>query len=248
MVMLDLLQKNQLSVTKTLKVKNEILARVQDRKPETLNAEIKFYKTELLPYFIKLSQHNPVLSVTEQLRLLVGVWTPIWSTISFHESLPKRIQEQSFQIFQRDGYCASIARYILGKESSLSQNFESNLPAYDFMVVQKYGVQNGKWGLQNIDRFQAFKNREIPLTLESVYSWFTNVVNTKVKLNASKLALPKAVKLENLEINHANEFQKTSLATSQVFENLYIDNDWRLVKTQTDASHLPSYTIAVRRQ
>ena len=248
MVMLDLLQKNQLSVTKTLKVKNEILARVQDRKPETLNAEMKFYKTELLPYFIKLSQHNPVLSVTEQLRLLVGVWTPIWSTISFHESLPKRIQEQSFQIFQRDGYCASIARYILGKESSLSQNFESNLPAYDFMVVQKYGVQNGKWGLQNIDRFQAFKNREIPLTLESVYSWFTNVVNTKVKLNASKLALPKAVKLENLEINHANEFQKTSLATSQVFENLYIDNDWRLVKTQTDASHLPSYTIAVRRQ
>ena len=248
MLMLDLLQKNQLSVTKTLKVKNEILARVQDRKPETLNAEMKFYKTELLPYFIKLSQHNPVLSVTEQLRLLVGVWTPIWSTISFHESLPKRIQEQSFQIFQRDGYCASIARYILGKESSLSQNFESNLPAYDFMVIQKYGVQNGKWGLQNIDRFQAFKNREIPLTLESVYSWFTDVVNTKVKLNASKLALPKAVKLENLEINHANEFQKTSLATSQVFENLYIDNDWRLVKTQTDASHLPSYTIAVRRQ
>ncbi|MEH2140995.1 hypothetical protein [Nostoc sp.] len=246
--MLDLLQKNQLSVTKTLKVKNEILARVQDRKPETLNAEMKFYKTELLPYFIKLSQHNPVFSVTEQLRLLVGVWTPIWSTISFHESLPKRIQEQSFQIFQRDGYCASIARYILGKESSLSQNFESNLPAYDFMVIQKYGVQNGKWCLQNIDRFQAFKNREIPLTLESVYNWFTNVVNNKVKLNASKLALPKAVKLENLEINHANEFQKTSLATSQVFENLYIDNDWRLVKTQTDASHLPNYTIAVRRQ
>ncbi|MEH2463286.1 hypothetical protein [Nostoc sp.] len=246
--MLDLLQKNQLSVTKTLKVKNEILARVQDRKPETLNAEMKFYKTELLPYFIKLSQHNPVLSVTEQLRLLVGVWTPIWSTISFHESLPKRIQEQSFQIFQRDGYCASIARYILGKESSLSQNFESNLPAYDFMVIQKYGVQNGKWGLQNIDRFQAFKNREIPLTLESVYSWFTNVVNTKVKLNASKLSLPKAVKLENLKINHVNEFQKTSLGNSQVFENLYIDNDWRLVKTQTDASHLPSYTIAVRRQ
>ncbi|MEH2248933.1 hypothetical protein [Nostoc sp.] len=246
--MLELLQKNQLSTTKTLKVKNEILARVQDRKPETLNAEMKFYITELLPYFIKLSQHNPAFSVTEQLRLLVGVWTPIWSTISFHESLPKRIQDQSFQIFQRDGYCASIARYILGKESSLSHNFESNLPAYDFMVIQKYGVQNGKWGLQNIDRFQAFKNREIPLTLESVYNWFTNVVNTKVKLNTSQLVLPKAVKLENLEINHANEFQKTSLATSQVFENLYIDNDWRLVKTQTDASHLPNYTILVKRQ
>lgn len=248
MVMLELLEKNQSSARKTIKFKNEILARVQDRKPETLNAEIKFYKTELLPYFIKLSQDNPAFSVTEQLRLLVGVWTPIWSTISFHESLPKRIQEQSFQIFQRDGYCASIARYILGKESSLSQNFESNLPAYDFMVIQKYGVLNGKWGLQNIDRFQAFKNKEIPLTLESVYNWFTNVVNTKVKLNASKLALPKTVNLENLEINHANEFQKTSLATSQVFENLYIDNDWRLVKTQTDASHLPNYTIAVRRQ
>ncbi|MHC5831380.1 MAG: hypothetical protein ACYT04_89300, partial [Nostoc sp.] len=81
-----------------------------------------------------------------------------------------------------------------------------------------------------------------PLTLESVYNWFTYVVNTKVKPNASK-----ALNLENLEINHVNEFQKTYLATSQVFEHLYIDNDWRLVKTQTDASHLPSYTIAVRR-
>lgn len=248
MVMLDLLLKNQLSATKTLKAKNEIFARVQSRKPETLKAEINFYKTELLPYFIKLSQHNPVLSVTEQVRLLVGVWTPIWSTISFHETLPQRIQEQSFQIFQRDGYCASIARYLLGKESSLSQNFQSKLPAYDFMAIQKYGVQNGKWYLQNIDRFQAFKNRETPLTLESVYNWFTNVVNTKVKLNTSKVDLPKALKLENLEINHANEFQKTYLATSQVFEHLYIDNDLRLVKTQTDASHLPSYTIAVRRQ
>lgn len=248
MVMLDLLLENQLSAPKKVKVKNEILARLQDRNPEPLNAEINFYKTELLPYFIKLSQHNPVFSVTEQLRLLVGVWTPIWSTISFHESLPKRIQDQCFQIFQQDGYCASIARYILAKESSLSQNFQSQLPAYDFMVIQKYGVQNGKWYLQNIDRFQAFKNREIPLTLESVYNWFTNVVNTKVKPNASKVALPKALNLENIEINDAKEFQKTSLATSQVFEHLYIDNDWRLVKTQADASHLPSYTIAVRRQ
>ncbi|MHC5675601.1 hypothetical protein [Nostoc sp.] len=242
--MLELLLKNQLSAPKKLEFKNEILARVQGRNPEALNTEINFYKTELLPYFIRLSQQNPVFSVTEQLRLLVGVWTPIWSSISFHESLPKRIQDQCFQIFQQDGYCASVARYILGKESSLSHNFQqSKLPAYDFMVIQKYEVKNGKWYLQNIDRFQAFKNREIPLSLESVYSWFTNVVNTKVKPNASK-----ALKLENLEINRVNEFKKTSLATSQVFEHLYIDNDWRLVKTQTDASHLPSYTIAVRRQ
>jgi hypothetical protein len=248
MVMFDLLLKNQISAPKKLKFKKEILARVQGRNSEALNDEIKFYKTELLPYFIKLSQQNPVFSVTEQLRLLVGVWTPIWSTISFHESLPQRIQEQSFQIFQHDGYCASVARYIMGKEQSLSENFQSRLPAYDFMVIQKYEVQNGKWYLQNIDRFQAFTNREIPLTLESVYNWFTHVVNTKVKLNASKGVLPKAEKLENMEINHVNVFQKTSLVTSQVFEHLYIDNDLRLVKTQTDASHLPSYTIAVKRQ
>ena len=246
--MLDLLLKDKLSAKRTLKVKKEILARVQGRELESLNAEMNFYKTELLPYFIKLNQYNPVVSVTEQLRLLVGVWTPIWSTISFHESLPQRIQEQSFQIFQHDGYCASVARYIIGKEPSLSQNFQSRLPAYDFMVIQKYGVQNGKWYLQNIDRFQAFTNREIPLTLESVYNWFTHVVNAKVKFNASKGVLPKALKLENIEINHVNGFQKTSLVTSQVFKHLYIDNDLRLVKTQTDASHLPSYTIAVKRQ
>lgn len=248
MVMFDLLLENKLSASKKRKFKKEILARVQGRNPDYLDDEINFYKTELLPYFIKLSEHNPVASVTEQLRLLVGVWTPIWSTISLHESLPKRIQDQSFQIFQRDGYCASVARYIMGKESSLSHNYQSNLPAYDFMVIQKYGVQNGKWYLQNIDRFQAFQNREIPLTLESVYNWFTNVVNTKVNLNSPKDDLPKVLNLDNIEINHPNEFQKTSLATSQIFENLYIDNDWRLVKTQTDSSHLPSYTIAVKRQ
>ncbi len=247
MVMLELLLKNELSAPKKVKFKNEIFARVQGRNLKDLNDEIDFYKTELLPYFIKLSQHNPVFSVTEQLRLLVGVWTPIWSTISFHESLPKRIQEQSFQIFQQDGYCGSVARYIMGKDPDLSQNYQSRLPAYDFMLIQKYGVQNGRWYLQNIDRFQAFKNREIPLTLESVYNWFTNKVNTKVKLNAPKLDLTKALQLENLEANHANELKKTSLVTSQVFEHLYIDNDLRLVKTQTDASHLPSYTIAVRR-
>ncbi|MGF2011778.1 MAG: hypothetical protein RMX25_009835 [Nostoc sp. DedVER01b] len=248
MVMFELLLKNQLSAPKKLKFKKEILARVQGRNSEDLNAEINFYKTELLPYFIKLSQHNPVFSVTEQLRLLVGVWTPIWSTISFHESLPKRIQDQSFQIFQHDGYCGSVARYVMGKEPSLSQNYQSNLPAYDFMLIQKYGVQNGKWYLQNIDRFQAFQNREIPLNLESVYNWFTNVVNTKVKLNSPKFDLPKALELKNIDTNDAQELQKTSLASSQIFEHLYIDNDWRLVKTQTDASHLPSYTIAVKRQ
>ncbi|MFN6463115.1 MAG: hypothetical protein RMZ41_014890 [Nostoc sp. DedVER02] len=246
--MFELLLKNQLSAPKKLKFKKEILARVQGRNSEDLNAEINFYKTELLPYFIKLSQHNPVFSVTEQLRLLVGVWTPIWSTISFHESLPKRIQDQSFQIFQHDGYCGSVARYVMGKEPSLSQNYQSNLPAYDFMLIQKYGVQNGKWYLQNIDRFQAFQNREIPLNLESVYNWFTNVVNTKVKLNSPKFDLPKALELKNIDTNDAQELQKTSLASSQIFEHLYIDNDWRLVKTQTDASHLPSYTIAVKRQ
>ncbi|MBW4423451.1 MAG: hypothetical protein KME50_03035 [Nostoc desertorum CM1-VF14] len=245
--MFDLLLKNELSAPKKVKFKNEIFARVQGRNLKDLNDEIDFYKTELLPYFIKLSQQNPVFSVTEQLRLLVGVWTPIWSTISFHESLPKRIQEQSFQIFQQDGYCGSVARYIMGKEPDSSQNFQSTLPAYDFMLIQKYEVQNGRWYLHNIDRFQAFKNREIPLTLESVYNWFTNKVNTKVKVNAPKLDLTKVQKLENLEANHANELNKTSLVTSQVFEHLYIDNDLRLVKTQTDASHLPSYTIAVRR-
>ncbi|MBD2729292.1 hypothetical protein H6G96_23980 [Nostoc sp. FACHB-892] len=246
--MLDLLLKNELSAPKKVKFKNEIFARVQGRNLKDLNDEIDFYKTELLPYFIKLSQHNPVFSVTEQLRLLVGVWTPIWSTISFHESLPKRIQEQSFQIFQQDGYCGSVARYIMGKEPDSSQNFQSTLPAYDFMLIQKYEVQNGRWYLQNIDRFQAFNNREIPLTLESVCNWFTHVVNNKVKLNASKGVLPKTLKSENIEINDVNGFQKTSIVTSQVFEHLYIDNDLRLVKTQTDASHLPSYTIAVKRQ
>ncbi|MEH2067999.1 MAG: hypothetical protein V7K47_07500 [Nostoc sp.] len=223
------------------------MTRVKGRKPELLDTEIKFYKTELLPYFIKLSQHNPVFNITEQLRLLVGVWTPIWSTISFHETLPKRIQEQSFQIFQQNGYCASVARYILGKESFSYRESPLKLLAYDFMVVQKYEVKNGKWYIQDVGKFQAFKNPEIPLTLESASDWFTNVFNTQVKSSVLKVNLPKALELDNLDTNNAAQNQKTCLATSLVFEHLYIDSDWRLVKTQTDASQLPNYTIAVKR-
>ncbi|WP_341530173.1 hypothetical protein WKK05_13280 [Nostoc sp. UHCC 0302] len=244
--MLELLLKNQLSAPRKQNFKNEILTRIKNRKAEPLNAEINFYKTELLPYFIKLSQHNPVFSVTEQLRLLVGVWTPIWSTVSFHQSLPKRIQEQSFQIFQQNGCCASAARYILGKEPSVCGDPTSKLLAYDFMVIQKYEVKNGKWYLQDMEKFQAFKNREIPLTVESVSNWFINVVNTQTKPNISEAILHPDIKLQNLEEYHAHQPEKTYLTSSQIFEHLYIDSDWRLVKTQTDASQLPSYTIAVK--
>ncbi|WP_289500572.1 hypothetical protein [Gloeocapsopsis sp. IPPAS B-1203] len=41
--------------------------------------------------------------------------------------------------------------------------------------------------------------------------------------------------------------EKTYLATPQL-EHLYVDRDFRIVKTQREAAQRPSYTIAIRRQ
>jgi hypothetical protein len=228
----------------TQEIKNELLELVKGRDTEPLNAKVNFYKNELLPYFEELSQRNPFPIVEEQLPIILGVWAPIWSTIPFHDNLPGRIREQSYQIFHDDGYYANIARYAPGHESSFWKKVSSRLPAYDFMVMQKYEVRNNQWWIQNVGIFQAFRNREIPLSVDEADNWFTHVVNTKVKPALQKGDLPKALKLENLDRNTVKKYEKTYLANFHL-EHLYVDCDLRLVKTQREASQRPSYTIAV---
>ncbi|WP_238361032.1 hypothetical protein [Iningainema tapete] len=160
--------------------------------------------------------------------------------------MPGRIHEQSYQIFHDDGYYANIARYAPGQQSSFLNKVSSRLPAYDLMVMQKYEVRNHQWYIQNVGIFQAFRNRDIPLSIDEADNWFKNVVNTKVK-PAVQTGLPTELKLENLDRNTVRKFEKTYLATP-VFEHIYIDSDLRLVKTQREASQRPSYTIAVRRR
>lgn len=231
----------------TQEIKNELLEMVKGRDTEPLSTKVNFSKNELLPYFEELSQRNPFPIVEEQLPIVLGVWVPIWSTIPFHDNLPGRIREQSYQIFHDDGYYANIARYAPGHQSSFWKEVSSRLPAYDFMVMQKYAVRNNQWCIQNVGIFQAFRNREIPLSIDEADNWFTDVVNAKVKPALQKGDLPETLKLENLDRNTVKKYEKTYLANFSL-EHLYVDRDLRLVKTQREASQRPSHTIAVRKR
>lgn len=119
--------------------------------------------------------------------------------------MPGRIREQSYQIFHDDGYYANIARYAPGHESSFWKKVSSRLPAYDFMVMQKYEVRNNQWWIQNVGIFQAFRNREIPLSVDDAENWFTDVVNTKVKPALQKGNLPEALKARKFGQKYCKE-------------------------------------------
>ncbi|RUR74667.1 hypothetical protein ACF3DV_21840 [Chlorogloeopsis fritschii PCC 9212] len=238
---------NKFGYLSTQELKNELLELVEGRDAENLKTKVNFYQEELQPYFEELMQRNPFPVVEDQLPVVLGVWTPVWSTIPFHDILPGRIREQSYQIFHDDGLYANIARFAPGQQSSFWKNVTSKLPTYDFMVMQKYAVCDNQWCIQNIGIFQAFRNREIPLTIDDADDWFTNVVNSKIKQALQTGGLPKALKLENLDKTTIKKFEKTYLATP-VLEHLYVDHELRLVKTQREPSQRPSYTIAARRR
>lgn len=236
----------ELTYWTTPEIKNQILELVKGRNVEPLKAKVEFYKNELALYFTELSRRNPFGKVADQVAIVTGVWVPIWSTIPFQDILPGRIYEQSYQIFHNDGYYANIARYAPGHQSGFWEKFASRLPAYDLMVLQKYSVRDEQWDIKNVGIFQAWRNREIPLKIDDADEWFTTTVESKFKEAELNIDLRQELKLKDMDRNTVKKFEKAYLATS-FLEHLYIDNDFRLVKSQREATQRPSYTIAVRR-
>jgi hypothetical protein len=241
----NVLSPNKLNNLTTEELKSEILALVKDRDTDSLKDKVLFHKEELTPYFEELSRRNPYPIVADQVPVVLGVWTPIWSTIPFHDALPGRIHEQSYQIFGNKGYYGNIARYAPGSQSNLLQKLNPFLVAYDFMVLQSFEVRDGQWFIQNVGIEQAFRRRHVDLTIDKAEAWFNTVV--QARLNAESAELPKELKLQNLDRNTVKKFEKTYLAIPK-FEHLYVDHDFRLVKTQREAKQRPSYTIAIRRR
>ncbi|PPS44128.1 hypothetical protein [Chroococcidiopsis sp. TS-821] len=241
--MIHLVNSNHLSSQSTSELKAELLERVKGRDTDPLSTKVQYYKNILTPYIEELTQRNPYPIVAEQIPIVLGVWTPVWSTIPFHDTLPGRSREQSYQIFHDDSYYANIARYTPG-QNSLWQKISAKLPAIDLMVMQKYAVRDNKWYIQNIGIEQAFRNREVPLSIEDAESWFSSVVSNKFQ--STQEELPQALDLK-LDSKTVKKLEKTYLATPQL-EHLYVDRELRIVKTQREASQRPSYTIAIRRQ
>lgn len=234
-----------LSQMSTEELKNTLLELVKGRDTESLNEKVLFYKNELQPFFEELHQRNPFPIAEEQVPIILGVWSPVWSTIPFQDTLPGRIYDQSYQIFHNNGFYANIARYAPGYQRSFLQKLSSILLAYDFMLVQKFQVQNGQWLIQNVGIEQAFRFRGVPLDINKAENWFTAVVQSRLQAAAQETDL-KVPELRNRNKNTTKKLKKVLLATPKL-EHLYVDDSFRLIKTQREAKQRPSYTIAVRR-
>lgn len=225
----------------TAELKNQLLTLTKGGDTESLNKKVLFYKNDLEPFFQELSRRNQFPIAEEQVAIVVGVWSPVWSTIPFQDILPGRIGEQSYQIFNDNGYYANIARYAPGNQLAFLQKL-SSLLAYDLMVLQKFEIKNGQWQIQNVGIEQAFKIRGLPLDIDKAENWFKAVVEAKLQASSPKIDLPEAPNLENLDKSTAKKFEKIFLAIPQL-EHLYIDRDFRLIKTQREAKQRPSSTL-----
>jgi hypothetical protein len=235
-----------LSQKTTAALKQELLSLTQDRDGDPLGKKVQFYKQELAPFFEELTRRNPFPQAEDQIKLVLGVWSPLWSTIPFQDTFPGRIYEQSYQIFHDDGYYANMARYTPGRKLPILRNLTAKLLAYDFMVLQKFEVKAGQWYIQNIRIEQAFRINVSPLTIDKAEAWFTSIVQSRLQSSGQESIVPQAPSLENLDRSTAKKYEKIFQATPQL-EHLYIDPDFRLVKTQREAKQRPSYTIAVRK-
>lgn len=219
-------------------LKQELLRLTEQRDTEALSQKVQFFKDTLEPLFAALSTRNPYPNVAAQAALVIGAWKPIWSTIPFQDTIPGRLREQSYQIFHADGYYANVARYTPGKQLPFMKQMPASLFAYDFMIIQQYQVANEQWAIQNVAIQQKLRLRPVPLSPERAEAWFTKVA-------AAQKSVAAVPNFENLDQKTAKRFTTIFQATPQL-EHLYIDPEFRLVKSQRSAKQRPSYTIAVR--
>lgn len=233
-----LLSSDNISYLSTEELKQEIIKLTKDRDTDSIGQKVQFAKTELAPLFAELTRRNPYPNPEDQVSVVLGRWASVWSSIPYQDLLPGRIREQSYQIFRENGYYANMARYVPGHNLPFLRKLSSMLLSYDLMVLQKFEVQQGQWHIQNVAVKQALRTGMTPLTIEKAEDWFTNVLNSNLKI-------PKAELLPNLDKSTAKRLETTLLTIPQ-FEHLYVDRDFRLVKTRREAKQRPSYTIAVR--
>lgn len=234
----------ELSQNTTAQLKHKLLELTQDRDLQPLKHKVEYYQERLEPIVAELSRRNPFPQAEDQLPLILGVWTPVWSTIPFQDVLPGRIPEQSYQIFHDDGFYANMARYAPGSKLKLGwlEKLASVLLAFDLMIVQKYGVKDGQWLIENIGIKQGLRWQGVPLTISKADTWFTKVAQSHQAADTST-----EVQLKNLNSSTAKKFKTAFRATPQ-FEHLYIDSDFRIIKTRREAKQRPSYTIAIRKK
>lgn len=234
---------NPLSQVSTEALKQQLLTLVQGQDGESVGTKVKYFRNTLQPVVNELAQRNPFPEAAAQVPLVTGAWASVWSTIPFQDSLPGRLHDQSYQIFQDNGYYANIARYAPGHKLSWLGKLANYLVAYDLMLIQQYAVVADQWQIRNVRIDQAVRWQGQPLSIERAEAWFSQVLQNK--LDQSEGLTPEPLKLKGMSKSEARKMQQAYQAVPQLV-HLYIDQDLRIVKSQREAKQRPSYTIATR--
>ncbi|MGB3790979.1 MAG: hypothetical protein WA949_23440 [Phormidesmis sp.] len=242
----------------TASLKLSLLKHVEARDAEPMAKKVRFANETLMPLFNELENRNPTPELSQQIPLLKGVWFPVWSTNPFQDILPGRIHHESYQIFGDNGYYANLARYKPGQKSKVLSWLSRWLLSYDLMIMQSYSVQKADgepayplapdkagqdyWNIQNVAIQQALRIGSTSFNPESAQAWFNKAVakHQKSPEPQQQDSLP-----QRTNRVATKQYQQISKARPRL-DNLYIDQDFRLVKTQREKSQRPSYTVAKR--
>ncbi|PZU99606.1 MAG: hypothetical protein DCF32_18485 [Leptolyngbya sp.] len=247
-----------LAAADTSTLKSSLLKQVDEREAEPMGKKVRFANETLLPLFNELEHRNPTPDLKQQIPLLKGIWLPVWSTIPFQDIIPGRVHHESYQIFDDNGFYANLARYKPGRKTPILSWVSRWLLSYDFMIMQSYGIQAltaadhpsapGKtgqdyWEIQNVCIQQILRVGSPSLSAEAAQAWFNQTVANYQKNPASQPQAARSAQDKNRVTT--KQYEQIVQARPRL-DHLYIDPDFRLVKTQREKSQRPSYTVALR--
>ncbi|MBW4652997.1 MAG: hypothetical protein KME20_08215 [Kaiparowitsia implicata GSE-PSE-MK54-09C] len=246
-----------LAMATTETLKTSLLHHVEKRDTEPMAKKVRFANETLMPLFKELETRNPTPELQQQIPLLKGIWISVWSTNPFQDILPGRVHHESYQIFDDSGYYANLARYKPGRKAPVLNWISRWLLSYDLMIMQSYSVQTqvsnnpenlsatnqDYWDIQNVCIQQTLRFGSPSFSAEAAQAWFNRAAENYHKKSESQPPTPMPTQGAN-RIS-SKQYQQISKAKPQL-NNLYIDSDFRLVKTQREKSQRPSYTVATR--
>lgn len=250
----DGLKGDDLEGWSTAELKARVLALVEGRHDAKQSDKLALLDRHLAPLFAELSRRNPIPRAEDQVVAVQGVWTPAWSTIPFHDAIPGRVFDQSYQIFREDGFYANIAHHVPGQKGGLLEKLRSVLAGCDLMIIQKYDIVDGRWLIRNIGVEVSVVRADRDLDIPAAKAWFSEVMHKKGDryqeaadgTSDSGSADLGAPDFSALDPAAAKKLGKTFKAQPEM-TNVYIDPDLRLVTSRREPTQRPSWTIGVRR-
>ncbi len=250
----DQLNPAALASASTDDLKETLLRFTQKADTDPIGKKAKLAQ-QLSPLFDELGRRNPTPDPAEQVPLVLGTWRSLWSTIPFQDMLPGRLREQSYQVFADNGYYANSARYKPGNDLPLLSQVSRWLVSLDLMILQTYDAGPDGWRIENVGIEQAVRFGAQPFSGGAARRWFDQAAakaiahaTAEADKSETRKTGPNPVSEPNLtgmDARTAKRFETVFRSQPQL-EHLYIDRDFRLVKSRREASQRPSYTVALR--